>query len=384
MNFGQLVSVLMSVLLIGGGLPAAAQDKPATTSKATKVVIEKDSVRDTYVASYLEEGLGSGKAWIVKDPQSPEVQGSHVKDNPWTKVSHLGQSPWGKPGTLDDIRKDKKVRENIRKMTTLDEKQQAALVKGLDSGEWVTIKAGELPILEAFWGDGWQKYKVSMELETKFRDTEVYLYFSPETKEWFVFYSYCRNLGQPFVSYVWQEEVTENAVPPKPIVPAVVEPKCSSLKSLDGSSAPLIGADRRTYVAEFSNPSGLDLSVSYKLTEKKTGRVMPLSTGDPRIEINATWLDPGQYLLQVDAIYNGRHINTERCTAELAVALPPPPPPALSVKVDQPPKKGHGLVWAIVGIAAAGGVAAAFAGRGKSNPSPTIVKIPDTVPGGKP
>jgi hypothetical protein len=380
MNFGQNLSVLMSVLLIGGGFPAAAQDKPATTSVATKVTIEKDTVRDTYVASFQEEN-GSGKAWIVKDPNSLEVQGSHVKGETWTGVIHLGQSPWGKPGTLDEIRKDPKVRQNIKTMTTLNSQQQSALNKGLDSSEgWVTVKASELPILEAFWGNGWQKYKVLMELETKFGDTEVYLYFSPDVKEWFAFYSYCRNLGQPFVSYVWQEQVTENAVPPKPFVPVVVEPKCSSLNSADGSSAPLVGADRRIYVAEFSNPSGLELAVSYKLIEKKNDRVIPLSSGDPKIEINATWLDVGKYELRVDALYNGKHINTDRCVAEFAVALPPPPPPALSVKVDQPPKKGHGWVWLVLVGGAAAGAAAAFAGKGGSG----VYKTPQTVPGGRP
>ncbi len=382
MNFGQQLAVLMSVLLIGGGFPAVAQDKPAmTTSVPTKVVIEKDSVRDTYVAVVTDTDGKVGKNWIVKDPNSEQVTQSRSRDEEWKRVGTLGQKPWGKPGTLAEIRKDKKVREYIRTMTTLNPEQQAALNKGLDSGDgWITVKAREIPIMESWWGYNWQAYKVVFDLEPKFQESEFYLYYAVETNDWFLFASYCRNLGQPFSGFLWETKVTENAVPPRPVVPTVVEPKCSGLKAVDGSSAPLVGSDRRVYVAEFSNPSGLDLSVSYKLTEKKTGRVMPLSTGDPRIEINATWLDPGQYLLQVDAIYNGKHINTERCTTELAVALPPPPPPALSVKVEQPPKKGHGWVWLVLVGGAAAGAAAAFAGRGGSG----VYKTPQTVPGGRP
>ncbi len=376
MNIGQLLSVLLSLLLIGAGFPAAAQQ----SVPQKQVEIRKDPVRETYEA-VVSGPEGTGRTWIVKDPNAPEVTDSRVKDDPWKRVATLGKQPWGKPGNLADIRKDKRVREYIRTMTTLNPEQQAALNKGLDSGSWVTVKAKDIPIMEAWWGYNWQEYKVIFDLEPKFQDTELYLYYAAETNDWFLFASYCRNLGQPFVGYLFEQKVVENVAPPRPVVPQVVEPKCTSLRVVDGSvTGPLVGAMRRTYEAEFYNPSGLDLAVSYKLTEKATGRVMPLSSGQARIEINSAWLNAGEYTLSVDALYKGKHISTERCTAELAVVLPQAEPKAPPKEAKAPPKKSKAWLWLV--LAGAGAAGAAFALKGGGNGG--LVKNPTPVYGGKP
>lgn len=378
MNIGQFLAVILSLLLIGAGFPVAAQQSAPETKR---VEIRKDPVRDTYEA-VVTGPEGTGRTWIVKDPNAVEVISSRVKDDTWKKVTTLGKQPWGKPGTLADIRKDKKVREYIRTMTTLNPEQQAALNKGLDEGSWTTVKAREIPIMESWWGYNWQEYKVNFDLESKFQDTEVYLYYAVETNDWFLFASYCRNLGQPFVGYLFEQKVVENVAPPRPVVPQVVEPKCTALKVVDGpATGPLVGAARRTYEAQFSNPSGLDLAVSYKLTEKATGRVMPLSSGQARIEITAAWLNPGDYVLSVDALHKGKHISTDRCTAQLAVVLPPPEPkPVQEAKAPPPPKKSKAWLWLV--LAGAGAAGAAFALKGGSKGG--LVKNPVPIYGGNP
>lgn len=370
-SVGQMVALICVALLLAGMMPVQAQAQTQTT-----VTVETDSVRQTLVATSKSEE-GTAKVWVVKDPNSEEVKVSRVADEKWHRITQLGNKPWGRPGTLDEIRKDPKVREYIKTMTTLKPEQQEALNKGLDSGQWTTLKARDIPILESFWGYNWQQYKVSMELESKFLNTDVYAYYSEETREFFFFYSFCRNLAQPFSGWFWEAKVTENLTPKEPevVVPQVVAPRCLKLSAVNGLETPLVGDESRTYAAEFSNPSGVDMTVSYVMFNAK-GERLPLSKGNATVEMASKWVGFGKFRLAVEAEYgNKKIVDTSAC--ELEISMLPPPPTVTVSKAPPPPKKGHPvLIGGLLGAAAVV-ILAVLLSRGGKGTKPTVAVIGD-------
>ena len=334
----------------------------ATTGTA-QVKIEKDPARNTWVAGY-EKDSGRAQVRIIKDPTDELVKAGRQKDLPWTELTELGRSPWCKTPakSMEELSKNPEIREYLKTKTTLNAAQQAALNKAMNNpAQWMTVKAHELPILESFWGNNWQRYKVAMNLSEKYANTDVFLYFSAEMNEWYAFYAYCCNLGQPFQAYTWKESVQE-------VQPKVVVPRCLSLRTKGW-----VREGRRTYEVEMFNPNGVDVILKFLLKEPgEPQRVLASGVG----EVTFLAEKPGTYKLSVEGLYNNKPIDTAACSAEFAVQEPPlpsismQPPPAPE---ETPKKAGSKKKWVWVGVAAGAGAAAivlATQGGGKG------VKIP--------
>ena len=378
----ELGALLCTALLLSGIFPVQAQAQTPLPVGKEDIVrqgeptlrYEKDSLRDTWTA-VVQDDAGTARFTIVKDKQHSAVKGSEAAGKPWERVTTFGKSPWGKPGTLEDIRKDPEVYKRIEQDTSLNPTQKATFAAALKNPKqpWLTIKAEELGIAQVYWGLGWWVNNAEFSsLKPEFRKTEVYFTFVTETMDWYFFVSECRNLGQPFVEYKWEATTTKELITEVELLPAPQKPVCKELSS--DSAGPIAGNSERTYKVRFENPSGVAITPTFYVRDERT-KEKPRNLGSGRAEVTIAgkWFSPGDHTLFVEAkTADGTAVDTANCIATFRV-VPFEPPVKITKKPEPEPKleEGGKFPWWLlalgVGLAAGG---AAFVLRGGSQSVP--------------